>query len=107
MSDLPEGINPGIRKTVALLNGAGFKTCDSGDGETHDFECDRDEGYVVVVLDEDDDIAQKTREVGDLLVAHGVDVNATMESVIVQGTYGYADQLKTIDVHGIHDRMLR
>lgn len=45
-------LNPNIRKTVALLNGGGFVTCDSGDGVTHDYECDRDHGYVVVKLDE-------------------------------------------------------
>ena len=42
-------INPGIRELVSRLNAAGFKTVDSGDGETHDFECDRSYGYVVVL----------------------------------------------------------
>ena len=42
-------INPGIRLTVGMLNAAGHKTCDSGDGETRDHSCDREEAYVVVV----------------------------------------------------------
>jgi hypothetical protein len=37
-------LNPGIAKTVALLNWMGYRTTDSGDGETHDHECDRDVG---------------------------------------------------------------
>lgn len=42
------GINPGIRNVVEWLQGLGFETVDSGDGETHDFECDRPEPYVVI-----------------------------------------------------------
>lgn len=29
-----EALDPGIRKTVALLRGLGYQTCDSGDGKT-------------------------------------------------------------------------
>ncbi len=39
-------LNPGIVKTVEWLNARGFTTCDSGDGETHDFACDLDIPYV-------------------------------------------------------------
>jgi hypothetical protein len=40
LADLPEDINPGIRRLVELLTISGFKTVDSGDGETHDYACD-------------------------------------------------------------------
>lgn len=36
-------INPGIRLTVGMLNAAGHKTTDSGDGETRSFMCERRE----------------------------------------------------------------
>ena len=39
-------VNPGIRKIVEWLNDHGFNTCDSGDGKTHDFECDQNVPYV-------------------------------------------------------------
>jgi len=42
-------LNPGIARTVAWLNALGFETTDSGDGKTHDFECDRPHPYVVIV----------------------------------------------------------
>lgn len=35
-----EKLNPGIRATVRFLREHGFNTCDSGDGVTHEFECD-------------------------------------------------------------------
>lgn len=35
-------LNPGIARTVQWLNSQGFMTTDSGDGATHDHECDRD-----------------------------------------------------------------
>ena len=44
-------INPGIAYTVKWLNERGFKTMDSGDGETHDFECDQPYPYVHMEVD--------------------------------------------------------
>jgi hypothetical protein len=41
-------LNPGIRHTVQTLREWGFLTLDSGDGETHQFECDRECPYVVI-----------------------------------------------------------
>jgi hypothetical protein len=45
---LSSEINPGIAKTVAKLQEWGYETCDSGDGATHDYECDRPYPYVVI-----------------------------------------------------------
>ena len=56
-------LNPGIVKTVKMLNDAGYTTTDSGDGETHDYECDRDVGYVVVVLKDNADLVQECHNV--------------------------------------------
>lgn len=45
-SDQISKVNPGIRRTVQTLRSWGFETCDSGDGETHDYECDMPVPYV-------------------------------------------------------------
>lgn len=42
-------LNPGIRHTVQTLRSWGFETCDSGDGVTHEFECDLDVPYVHIL----------------------------------------------------------
>lgn len=39
-------INPGISRTVEWLQKRGFQTVDSGDGKTHDFDCDLPYPYV-------------------------------------------------------------
>jgi hypothetical protein len=41
-------LNPGIRTTVQTLRSWGYQTMDSGDGETHQFKCDRQHPYVVI-----------------------------------------------------------
>lgn len=41
-------LNPGIVRTVALLNYLGFTTVSSGDGATHACECDADIPFVVI-----------------------------------------------------------
>jgi hypothetical protein len=43
-------LNPGIRGAVRFLRALGWETCDSGDGETHAYACDREEAYVVIQL---------------------------------------------------------
>lgn len=43
---LPDDINPGILTTVQWLRSHGFHTVDSGDGKTHDCECDLPVPYV-------------------------------------------------------------
>lgn len=49
--NIPLDINPGILKTVQWLQSHGFKTCDSGDGETHDHECDLPIPYVHMMVE--------------------------------------------------------
>jgi len=106
--EIPDDINPGIRETVRRLQEAGYETCDSGDGETHDHTCDRQEGYVVILLKDDDDIVEHVNKVGALLSSWGVDLsNPHHNGVLLQGNYGYADRLKMVDIHGIHDRILK
>jgi len=106
-------LNPGIRKVVALLNAAGYKTCDSGDGKTHDFSCDRNEPYVVVVS-RPDSLAEDAQAIKVLLEAAGVKIatigNIDENSVQIQATYdpamGIDHASALIDIRGIHDDML-
>lgn len=64
-------LNPGIRKTVQWLNENGFKTTDSGDGETHDFECDLDFPYVHIETSPEEMVDDALRLAG-LLESKGV-----------------------------------
>lgn len=43
-------LNPKIARLVAQLNADDFETVDSGDGQTHDFECDQPFGYVAIAV---------------------------------------------------------
>lgn len=115
-----EDLNPGIRRTVGLLWAHGFQTCDSGDGETHEYECDRDYGYVIVAVEPEKLIAETDRLVA-VLRQHGIvvlaigmgyatpDATGPTGGVWIQASYDPADDLDVpavIDVSFIHDRML-
>jgi hypothetical protein len=115
-----EDLNPGIRRTVGLLWAHGFQTCDSGDGETREYECDREYGYVVIVVAPEELIAE-TRRLVVLLKQHGVavlvigtgyatpDATGPTGGVWIQASYDPAeepDAPAVIDVSFIHDRML-
>ena len=65
-------LNKAIRRTVAWLNDKGFYTCDSGDGNTHDFECDRDYAYVVVEVMDPARLVGEARRLRNVLNSHGV-----------------------------------
>lgn len=106
-----ESLNPGIRRTVALLRARGFRTCDSGDGETHDHPCDREGGYVVVQV-EPARLAEEADRLASVLQGAGVRVRAQELERIdgvthVQAMYCPIDRVGVIDVSPIHDRQLR
>lgn len=103
MSD--PGINPGIRKFVRLFRDHGFETVDSGDGETHDHECDRDEGYVVIRLNDRMSLVDCANEVMVIMEVAGIRLAPTTGPTI-QASYSPIDGFRIIDIHGIHDRML-
>lgn len=108
---LPDDINPGIRRTVALLIEAGFQTCDSGDGETHLHECDRDHGYVAAAVRPAVAVAEADRLV-KVLEGLGLRVEPLGWEkpppgvVHVQATYLPASGYAFLEVEHIHDRML-
>lgn len=110
---MTETINPGVRNTVAWLNDHGFETTDSGDGETHDFDCDRPVPYVVIVVKEKDKLATETDMLVEWLRDRGVPCAEIGEDgippeghVSIQASYDPANGLCFIDVMGLCDRLM-
>lgn len=102
-------INPGIRRVVELLNANGYATCDSGDGKTRDFECDRPNGYVVVRLPTGCDLVDATHNVFSTLCARTTaagNLRMWNGEIKVTGNYDPVDQICLIDVDGITDEDL-
>lgn len=102
-----EDLNPGIRKTVLWLNSIGFETCDSGDGETHDYECDRDQAYVVMQVDPSKLISESHRlEIA--LADRGVAIEAMSieHAPCIQATYDPANEIALIELMCVSDRVL-
>jgi len=106
-------LNPGIRKTVEWLNAHGFVSCDSGDGKTHDFGCDRTYPYVVVKLPPfaiDSLVGEADRlkrlvedQIGFPIEPLGPDPGAKPE---IQASYDPASGSALIDLMGVTDAML-
>lgn len=107
-----EGLNPGIVKLVTKLREAGFNTCDSGDGETHEFDCDRDYGYVSILVPDKNDLVSETDRLEQLLTSWGiVAIPMTMEDppegcCNIDAGYEPCNELAIIDIRYVHDRML-
>lgn len=110
---LGEKLNPGIVQLVKLLNEAGFETTDSGDGETHDHDCDRDHGYVVIMLADRTRLVEETDRLKTVLRSAGILVvpqdmgRPEVGCCYVQAMYCPADRFAIIDVMHVHDRMIR
>lgn len=101
-----DAMNPGIRRTVRWLRTHGFRTCDSGDGATHDHECDRDYAYVAI---RDDDRPDETatrllgllREMGITVEQIGVD-----GGVWIQSSFDPVTGIGIVDVSHLSDAVL-
>lgn len=104
-----DDLNPGIRELVRRLNVAGFDTCDSGDGETHDYECDRDYPYVVIKLSAGQPLVASCQVVSMLVSSWGVRLRPqSLEGTPhIQGTYDPADGSSFIDLCNVTDSMLK
>lgn len=101
-------MNPGIVKTVRWLNDNGFVTTDSGDGETHDCECDRDHAYVVIRCAPEDMVVEADRLL-TLLQFAGVSVDPIdfdQERPCIQADYDPANRMATISLMGVSDKVL-
>jgi hypothetical protein len=104
MSDL----NPGIRNLVAWLNERGYETCDSGDGQTHDFACDRTYPYVVIQIEEPREIWDRTQSLLGDLAREGIEVRPVSGASFpqMQATYDPADGTAFIELMHVDDAML-
>ena len=95
-----------------MLADAGFITVDSGDGETHDYECDREHGYVVCIVADPLDLVAEARRLAQVVTAAGlVVVPSAMEDpavghVTIEGSYSPADDISILNLAHVHDRML-
>ena len=107
-----ENLNPGIRRTVAWLRSLGFNTVDSGDGETHDYGCDRPRAYVAMtvpqlvgcpaaLVTEAERLASEVRKLG-------IPVWEQSENgeVWIQASYDPANGIGVLDLNGLRDDML-
>ena len=101
-------LNPGIRRTVRLIHDLGYETCDSGDGETREHACDRDEGYVVIVVRDHEDMEVVATDVYEALREHIPDDGfGGWNGVHIQAHYSPVDGLRMVDINGINDSMLK
>jgi hypothetical protein len=100
-------VNPKIRGTVAWLNANGFRTCDSGDGATHDYECDRDYPYVVIQVGGAAEIVPSAHRLVGLLRGRGIPLAPVGQGdVWMQATYDPVDGTAMIELCGMDDDML-
>jgi hypothetical protein len=104
-------LNPGIRRTVEWLNQKGFETHDSGDGRTHEFECDRDHPYVVIVVPVEK-LVDECHRLRDTLEDREVKIwpiGATVGGKLmpcIQASYDPAAPLGILDVMHVDDDLL-
>jgi hypothetical protein len=70
-NEIPADMNPGIRKLVAWLWSQGFDTCDSGDGETHEYGCDHVFPFIAVRVSCPEVLVLETRRLVALFEDHG------------------------------------
>jgi hypothetical protein len=100
-------INPGIRKTVEWLQILGFETTDSGDGSTHDFECDRPHGYVAMMV-APMRLAAEADRLRRALEDRGIEVHACSEDeskTFISASYDPVDGSAILSVQPITDAM--
>lgn len=105
--DVP--LNPNIVFTVQFLQDNGFRTTDSGDGKTHECECDRDYAYVVMscpshrLLDEADRLMKILRGAGVNLGQ----ISREEDIVAIQATYDPFDGTSFLEVLYLDDDHFR
>jgi hypothetical protein len=100
-------INPNIQKTVEWLQAHGFETCDSGDGETHECECDREYGFVAMKV-APEALITEARRLHELLVARGVHITEVNpeDKPCVQAYFDPADGHAILDLMYINDDLM-
>lgn len=101
MSDL----NPGIVKTVEWLREQGFNTVDSGDGETHEFECDLPMPYVHMRVEDVGQMAAEAQRLERTLrLQKGVNTGPCNEdgtAPCIEAHYNPADGYAIISLYNV------
>lgn len=100
-------LNPGIAETVHWLNERDFQTCDSGDGKTHDYGCDRPHAYVVMVVDPRELIGE-ARRLRLELAKVGIEVGSLNDrgEPSIEATYDPGDDTALLDLCFVDDELL-
>lgn len=96
-------LNPGIVATVEWLRSHGFTTCDSGDGETHDFECDLPIPYVHMEV-APNAIASEALRLRALLESLGVRISEGSEdgtTPSIAATYDPANNVAIVSLFNV------
>lgn len=113
MSETTGTLNPDIVRTVDLLRKHGFETTDSGDGKTHDFECDISNAYVHIVVEPASALTDRADDLLRLLTPYGLSFgqeafneNGEMAGPYIEAHYSPADGLATISVFNVDDARL-
>lgn len=107
-----ETLDPGIRRVVELIQGAGFETTDSGDGQTklaNGWSADEALDYPHVFVEtESGEMAPAADGVRALLKRNGVDIQAANDdgAPYIQATYDPVTGVAIIAVVGVSDDML-
>ena len=99
-----DALNPGIRATVRWMRERGFNTTDSGDGETHEYECDRGWPFVAVKCDKLTAIAECERLYAAILERLGTDV--CPEWLSCEIWYDATLGIPILEVNGISDALM-
>lgn len=99
-------MNPGIVKTVEWLQSLGFKTTDSGDGETHDYECDRLYPYVVMAC-HPNVLIDNCKYLQSQLSTKNIQIYPVGgDRPCIQGSFDPADQTAVIELMNVKDKDL-
>lgn len=101
-------LNPGIVETVRYLNDRGFETCDSGDGETHKYECDHPNPYVVVLSNESIGLTATADLVKEAVEALGIEFvvpssTDTDSYPFIEASYSPVDKTGVVYVGNVRD----
>lgn len=102
-------LNPGIQKAVQFLREHGFDTRDSGDGQTHEYECDMPIPYVHIVTEAKVDLALEADRLYLLLKEKGIDfedaVNEEGEMLgpVIEAHYNPHEEIGTISLFNVGD----
>lgn len=109
-------MNSNIVKLVTILQANGFNTCDSGDGKTHEFSCDRPYPYVSIKVSNPENSIKEAHRLVSLLMDKGIRVLSMTEAfgseeiptkACIQLSYDPIEMLGIIDLMGISDSDLQ